>query len=152
MKTSIILAIVGLIFVGATLAVLAQQEQGSETPSPRLVASTAQEQERPEPALSPMMLQIREASSDEQVALAELQTQLDAATVESEILAVILEIEKVKTQAEIRILQIQADFARQEGNIEIAERIDAAIETIVTGPPAGVPQSRRTPVGGPETP
>ena len=45
-------------------------------------------------------------------------SRLEAATRESEVLAVIREIEEVKTQTEIRLLEIQADFARQEGNSE----------------------------------
>ena len=152
MKNPIILAIVGLLFVGATLTVLAQQEQGPKTPSANLVASNAQEKERPEPTLSPMMLQISNACADEQAALAKLQTRLETATGESEILAVIREIEEVKIQTEIRILEIQADFARQEGNIEKAELIEAAIEEIIAGPPAGVPQPRQAPAREPETP
>lgn len=55
------------------------------------------------------------------------------------------ELEQLKSGTELRLLSVQAEFARREGRTEDAARIEDAIATLRLAPPAPQPQERPAP-------
>jgi hypothetical protein len=87
-----------------------------------------------------MMQSIRAVFTAEKDEVAALEIRLEAATSEEEIIGLIREIERVRMDAEIGVLTIQADCARHEGRIEQAQQIEAAIKKMQAGPPRAAGQ------------
>lgn len=86
------------------------------------------------PVLSPMMLEMTAVMDAEQKQLGELTKRFKAAGSADAALAAQREIEQLKVGTEVKLLQIQAAYARREGRKLVADRIDAAIREL-TDPP-----------------
>lgn len=78
------------------------------------------------------MKAIRAALDAEGEAVAELETRLAKSVDEGEILSLMREVERVKRETEWSVLRIQADFAREEGHVEQAEKIESILEQMKT--------------------
>ncbi len=108
--------------------------------------STAASQEAPTaPApipLSPMMQEIVAAWDAHLVAVRALEQRLEGATDHREALALQREIEDARGQVELRILRIQAGFARREGRLQEAAAIEEAVASMSAPRPAGEPIER----------
>ncbi len=97
----------------------------------------------PQPALSPMMIEIEtalETNRNQVRALAERAAQ--APDYEAR-LALNLEVSQLKQQLELDILAIQARYARQDGNEELALKIEDSIEKILNPPMPEAPTETR---------
>ncbi len=77
--------------------------------------------------LSPCMQAIQAVLDQEAARLAELEVRVKAAAGNEAQLALEREIERVKEDAELQILRVQADFARREGRVEQAAMIEALL-------------------------
>lgn len=100
--------------------------------------------------LSPMMVDINTALADGNARLKALAERADAATGDEESFALQREIEQAKRNIQSKVLGIQAAYARQDGRIEQAERIEAAIIALdKLGAPAtpALPAASATPAG-----
>ena len=82
----------------------------------------------------PLYERIAAVVEAEQVAAADLQARIDAATDDEELAALQRELEALKKETRVEILRVQADFAREEGRLEQAEAIEAAIENLRNPP------------------
>jgi hypothetical protein len=125
--------------------------EGPTPPSPVADAPVADDAEVPDilavdrASLSPMLQEILAAWDASQVAVAALDQSFRAASDATTALAIQRQIEDLRQQTEVRILGIQAKYARQEGRIEDAEEIEAAIEEMTTPTPRGEPVDRPAP-------
>jgi hypothetical protein len=130
------------------VALVALAQDSPRTPQPVVdridIAETPLHRNAP---LSPFMQQVDAAIAAEREALDALREQLAGAGNEEEILSLLREIEQVKRGTELKILQIQADFARKAGRNEMVERIEAAIQSMQAPPPPRV-QRERDPSAG----
>jgi hypothetical protein len=100
------------------------------------------------PVLSPLMLEIQAALAAEQARVADLEARFAAAADEASALAIQKEIEQIKVETELSILRLQAEHARQEGRVEQAAQIEAAIAEMMNPRPAGIPIERPAPTQG----
>jgi hypothetical protein len=76
---------------------------------------------------TPLMAAIDVVLQAEQAQVAGLAAQLAAAPDDAAALALQRAIEQAKSDAKVRVFGIQAEFARREGRLEDAQRIEAAI-------------------------
>lgn len=111
-------AILLLAVLASTQAVAAAPDEPAATPD--AVAPT------PAPA-NPMMAAIDAALQAERVQVADLAAQLATAPDDATALALHRAIEQAKSDAQRRVLVIQAEYARLEGRVDDAARIEAAI-------------------------
>lgn len=82
----------------------------------------------------PLYERIAAVVEAELVAAADLQARIAAATDDEELAALQRELETLKKQTRVTILQLQADHAREQGRLEQAAEIEAAIETLRNPP------------------
>jgi len=94
---------------------------------------------------SPMMVAIRAVLDAEAATVSGLRERARAATTPDEAIAVQREIERVKFEAEVSILRIQAKFARDGGRTALAEHLDAAIAQMTNPPKPVAPAARPVP-------
>jgi TolA-binding protein len=76
---------------------------------------------------TPLLAAIEAVLQEEHVRVNELAARLNAVTNDEEALALHRAIEQAKMDAQLRILGIQADYARKEGRLDTAAELDAAI-------------------------
>jgi hypothetical protein len=134
------IVLVGLLVVVSALVVMAKQESAPASLTPQPVPGDQRIAiDRP---VSPMMKEIQAAFDAEREALDVLEARLKSVTTEAEIMRVMKEIERVKVETELEILGVQADYARREGRIEQAQRIEAAIKHMRMGGPRAAQQPR----------
>jgi hypothetical protein len=117
MKKSLTMIGVSLLIGVAALATLASS--GSDEPDPSARQSPSR-----------MTQEIRAVLQAEQGTLAELQNRLAAAPDEHAYLLVVREIEQQKLATEIRILEIQAYHAQQQGRLDEVKAIEAALDAL----------------------
>jgi hypothetical protein len=91
---------------------------------------------------SPLMQDITAAWESHLVVVAALEQQLAGAASAADALALQHQIEAVRAQVEIQILTLQARYARQEGRLDDAAGIEAAIAELTTPRPRGTPVER----------
>ncbi len=77
---------------------------------------------------SPMMQAIHEALQSEHAAVAELEAQIEEAFEETQIVQLMREIERIRRETEWSVLRIQAEFAREAGELEKAQRIESLLD------------------------
>jgi hypothetical protein len=94
---------------------------------------------------SPMMREIIAAWEASQVAVAAVEQQISATTDPMAALALQRQVEEMREQVEVELLRIQARYARQEGRLDDAAQIDAAIAEMTAPRPRGVPVDRPLP-------
>jgi hypothetical protein len=122
-------------------AAVADQPAGDQlTGEPPARPSAARPQE-----LSPMMREIVAACDASQIAVDALTQQIAATTDATAALALQRQVEQMRSQLEIELLQIQARYARQEGRLADAAEIEAAIEQMMAPRPRGVTVPRALP-------
>jgi len=97
--------------------------------------------------LSPMMQAIRAAWEEFEVTRTSLQEAVDAAPNAAAALEAQRRLEASASEFELRVLRIQAEFARREGRTDQAERIEAAIRAIESPPDLRAPADRPAPAG-----
>ena len=95
--------------------------------------------------LSPMMLEIKKVVDADLATGQALATRQKAALTENEALRLQRDIELLARETELKILQIQADFARQDGREVIAVEIETAIAQMREPVRRGVPKDRPVP-------
>ncbi len=132
----------------ACAALLLALPLAADTPQPvapqpdEAVAPVA---DAPAPApreLSPMMREIVAAWDAQAVAVEALETQAAACTDPVVALALQRQIEDLRAQVEVQILTIQARYARQEGRLDVAAEIEAAVAQMTSPRPRGIPVER----------
>ncbi len=117
-------------------------DQDAEIPS-SLVKADAQP--APERELSPMMVEIESLLEAEKLAVEERRVQMTQTTDMAQRVALMDEIHQLKTDTELEILRVQLRYAQQEGHLDTAQEIEAAIE-FMTGPrPVPAPEPRPAP-------
>ena len=97
--------------------------------------------------LSPMMQAIKAAWAENEVTRLHLTEAVDHAPNATEALKAQRALEESLRDFEIRVLRIQADYARLEGNAAKAEEIDAAIRRILSPPDLRNASDRPAPAG-----
>lgn len=85
----------------------------------------------PDRPVSPMMLEIRGVMDAAQAESELLHQRFAAASNEQEALAVQRELEKLMQDSEIEILHVQARYARERGDQELADEIESSIAKIL---------------------
>jgi hypothetical protein len=101
-------------------------------------------------ARSPMMTLINTAIEEGQVSLRTLVTRLGATTDDNEAFALQRQIEQAKLDTELKVLGIQATFARQEGRAGVAvalERVIAQLRDRRAAVPSEPPAATRPTTG-----
>jgi hypothetical protein len=97
--------------------------------------------------LSPMMAAIKAAWEENEAERARLTDAVNRAPNARDALRAQRELESALRGFELRLLRIQADFARLEGRTEQAKQIEAAIERIVNPPAPRRAVERPAPAG-----
>jgi hypothetical protein len=97
--------------------------------------------------LSPMMQAIKAAWEESEVTRLRLTEAVDRASNTTEALRAQRTLEESLRDFEIRVLRIQSDYARLEGNAAKAEEIEAAIRRILSPPDLRQPADRPAPAG-----
>jgi hypothetical protein len=110
-------------------------ESAPEAVAPRL----------PVQRMSPMVADLHAAIDEQREKIAKLRAELALARGGARALELQRALSAAKRETELRLLRIQADYARREGRLEAAGNLEAAI-TAMTAPPASrEPASRPTP-------
>ena len=154
--------VVLLFMCGSTMAADPQVQNatearpGQETPSPVLDINKAELENgvildrdaaskslQTEPSLSPMMVEIKAALEANRNQVQELTTRAASAPDFRAQRALHQEAAQLKQQVELDILAIQARYAREGGNEELAQRIENAIEMILNPPTPEAPTETR---------
>lgn len=138
----VLVAVAGLCVVGLPAPSVAATD-ASTTGDP--VAAVPSD---PAAAVAPTPLQaaIEAAVLEERTQVAELAAQLATAPDDATALALHRAIEKAKLDGQVRVLGVQVEFARREGRLEDAARIEAAIAAM--GRPAVPAQAEPRPAPG----
>lgn len=143
-------ALIALLFALSVLPAAAQEpatsgESPTAAPAPRLLATGEQavdpavlELRQLDRELQDMMRDLRVARANEfaeaieanRLAVLALQERYDTARLPGERLAIDREIERVKFTGEVRLLQIQAEYARLGGHEDVAAAIESEIATM----------------------
>jgi len=95
--------------------------------------------------LPPMLQAIKTAWQEHTVERTQLENELAATSNPLAALDVQRRIEAAAREFELQVLRIQADFARSEGRIEVAERLEAAIAQMIEPPVLPPPVERSAP-------
>lgn len=124
-----------LIAVALPAFVRADEETAVPAPKPRLVKA------------SPMMVEIRAVLDEERAALKTLNERFRAAKDPDAAIAIQREIARVKLDAEVAVMRVQAKHARAAGRADVATNIEAAIRMMLEpeAPPPATPRPARTP-------
>jgi hypothetical protein len=93
-------------------------------------------------SLSPCQQAIRALLDREAAQLSELEARVPAAVDGAAFLSLQREIERVKQDTELQVMRTQAQYARLEGRVEQAERIEAALAEMAAPRPAAAPTER----------
>ena len=96
--------------------------------------------------LSPMMIEIQKVVDADRATNEALIDRQKSALSDGEALNLQREIETLAQNTELKILQIQADFARKDGREEIAKEIEDQIQLMRAPARRGVPMDRSAPV------
>lgn len=104
----------------------ALQTEGAVNPASQFLDPT-----RSPGQLSPMAVEMLQVLQQEQDGLRRLQIRFQQAGDPQAALAIQREIESLKVDTELELLRIQADYARREGRLATAEKIENAIEQIL---------------------
>lgn len=99
------------------------------------------------PATNPLMPEIIRIQEQAAARLVDLTSQLENQTSDSGSLELIREIEKVKQNAELDIMRLQAGAAQARGDQDVADEINLAIEEMTTPRPLRPAVERPAPVG-----
>lgn len=104
----------------------------------------------PKPRLakaSPMMTEIRAVLDEERAALRVLHERFRATKDADASIAIQREIARVKLDAEVSVLRVQAKHARAAGRADVAANLEAAIQKMLEpdAPPPSAPRPARTP-------
>lgn len=95
--------------------------------------------------LPPLLQAIKTAWQEHNVERTQLESELAATSNPLAALEVQRRIEAAAREFELRVLRIQAEFARSEGRIEVAERLEAAIAEMIEPPVLPPPVERSAP-------
>jgi len=129
--------------VSFTLAVAAPSTDPADPGSdPTPATNVTAEADQP---LTPRMQEITDLIEAERETLRQLNAQLDAAIDQNTHLQIIKQIEQLKQDTELGILEIQLKYARLEGNIDAVAELEAAILQLTSPPEPGEPQPRQAP-------
>jgi hypothetical protein len=109
------------------------------------IAEPSPSKRSPRHKLSPMFIEMRAVLDAERTELATLRARFAETTDPSTALDLQRSIEKLKANTEIALLRIQATHARKAGRLELATRIDSAIQRILAPPLRLEPMKRPTP-------
>ena len=143
-------ALLALLFALTVLPATAQQpatsaESPTAEPAPRLLATgeravdpTVLELHQLDRELQALMRDLRVARANEfaeaieanRLTVLALQERYDTARLPGERLAIDREIERVKFEGEVRLMQIQVEYARLAGHDDVAAAIEAEIDTM----------------------
>lgn len=115
---------------------VAPDPEGVETTAAATVAPRAPE------SFTPCQQAIQALLEQEAARLAELEARVPAAADAAAFLSLQREIEQVKQDTELQVMRTQAEFARLEGRVEQAERIEAALAEMAAPRPAAAPTER----------
>jgi len=139
------LAFLLLLIAGPALS-KERRESGTEAaPRPDAVPAAPPAVSKADVSLSPVMEEIGAAWEKSRLEVAGLEERFASASGEDEALAIQKEIERLLVEVELEILGIQARYAREEGRIEVAEEIEAAIESMTSPAPLPAPEERPAP-------
>jgi hypothetical protein len=147
MKRRTAVVLVGSLVVVSALVVMAKQESAPQNLTPQTVRSD--QKVAVDPPLTPMTKEIQTVFDAEKEALAVLETRLKSASTEVEVMGLMKEIERVKVETELKILGVQAVYARKEGRIEQAEKLESEIRRMRAGQPHAAQQPRLDPNSAP---
>lgn len=100
------------------------------------------------PAPTELGIAVAGALEAERSRVSALQALFDVAATDDAALAIQREIERVKSETELEILQIQARHARAAGRVEEADRIEAAARQLTEPLPVQQPVARPAPPEG----
>lgn len=130
-----LLLTVVLLAVATPAALRAAEETAAPAPKPRLAKA------------SPMMAEIRAVLDEERAALRSLNERFRAAKDPDAAIALQREIARVKLDAEVAVLRVQAKHARAAGRADVAASLETAIEQMLApaAPPPSAPRPARTP-------
>ena len=151
--TAGLLAVVAVLAAGVGSAVAAPEPAAPAVDEPTAEAVSADDSAVRESfltadrELSPMLQTIKAAWQEQAAAQAKLDAELAAAPDARAALEVQQRIDIAMRDFEIRVLRIQLDFARREGRTEVAERLAASIEAMVSPPSLRTPVERPAPAG-----
>ena len=98
------------------------------------------------PAPSPMVAEMIALLATQDQKLADLGARQGKARTNEEALAVQREIQDLKQGTEISLLRIQATYARREGRVQDADRLEATIRDLVSPPKLNSASARPAPV------
>lgn len=84
--------------------------------------------------LTPMMIEMRAVLDAEHAQLATLRSRFKEAGSAAAALEIQRSVDKLKAETEISLLRIQSRHARKAGRLQLADRIDAAIQEILAPP------------------
>lgn len=110
----------------ATLAITPGLAAATDNPAAGSAAQASPTPAAPV-AITPQLAAIEEVLQAEHIQVSEFTVRLGAVTTDEEALALHRAIEQAKMDAQLRILGIQADYARKEGRLDTAAELDAAI-------------------------
>lgn len=96
-------------------------------------------------APSPLQAAIETALQEERAQVAALAAQLESAPDDAAALALHRAIEQAKRDGQLRVLGVQAEFARREGRLEDAQSLEAAIAAMGRPAAPATPQPRPAP-------
>lgn len=100
---------------------------------------------RPRPAATPLLSDLYDVLDRQDAAVAVLQSELARTADPMAALAVQRRIEKVKQDAEVELLRVQATHARAAGKAALAAQLDAAIAELTAPRAASEPVERPAP-------
>lgn len=100
-----------------------------------------------QPRLTPLMAELLQLVELEQSQLAEIRRSLGATSDRSHRLELERRIEAIKFETELSLLRVQATYARREGRVSLAEKLEASIRLMSAPPAPGVPIERPAPTG-----
>ncbi len=100
---------------------------------------------RPRPAATPLLADLFDVLDRQEAAVATLQTELARTADPMAALAVQRRIEKVKQDAEVELLRVQATHARAAGKAALAAQLDAAIAELTAPRAVSEPVERPAP-------
>jgi hypothetical protein len=95
--------------------------------------------------LTPMHAEIQAALEEEAAAIAALEARFRAEQDPAAALAIQVSIQHTKVDGQLRVLGIQANYARQEGRTQMADELEAAIRQITSSTRSGTPVERAAP-------
>jgi hypothetical protein len=100
---------------------------------------------RPTREPSPMMVEIKQLIADQNLAVEALGTEMSRTEDPDRKMEILQSIHEIKTGTEVAILRVQLRYARQEGRLETARKIEEAIEYLTSPRPVPIPEPRPRP-------